>query len=62
MHEFSKQMETANLKEEVLNDALADVFDENDVEDDLGVELDEKMVWLDAPSKVPPGKEGEKAI
>ena len=43
MHEFSKQTETANLKEEVLNDALADVFDENDVEDDLGVELDEKL-------------------
>mmetsp|Transcript_23490 Transcript_23490/g.49611 ORF Transcript_23490/g.49611 Transcript_23490/m.49611 type:complete len:230 (+) Transcript_23490:669-1358(+) len=71
MAEFAKQNETAKLKEEMLNDALADAFDEEDVEEEadlvtsqvlaeLGVELDGKMVGLDAPSKVPPQKDGEK--
>ncbi|KAL7463568.1 hypothetical protein ACHAXS_003925 [Conticribra weissflogii] len=70
MAEFAKQNETAKLKEEMLNDALADAFDEEDMEEEadmvtsqvlaeLGVELDEKMVGLDAPSKVPPQKDGE---
>lgn len=65
MAEFQRQNETANLKEEMLNDALADAFDESDVEEEadnvtsqvlaeLGVELDSKMAGLDAPSKVPP--------
>jgi|Transcript_7189 hypothetical protein len=72
MLEFTKQNETAKMKEEMLNDALADAFDESDVEEEadmvtnqvlaeLGVELDEKMVGLDAPSKVlKNGEEGEK--
>lgn len=68
MMEFSKQNETAKVKEELLNDALADAFDESDVEEEadnvtnqvlaeLGVELDSKMAGLDAPSKVPPSGE-----
>ena len=58
------------LKEEMMNDALAEAFDESDVEEEadlvtnqvlaeLGVELDTQMVGLDAPSKAPPKKEGE---
>lgn len=65
MAEFSRQNETANMKEEMMNDALADAFDESDVEEEadnvtnqvlaeLGVEMDSKMAGLDAPSKVPP--------
>ncbi|KAL7525866.1 hypothetical protein ACHAXR_003429 [Thalassiosira sp. AJA248-18] len=65
MAEFSRQNETSKMKEEMLNDALADAFDESDVEEEadnvtnqvlaeLGVEMDSKMAGLDAPSKVPP--------
>jgi len=68
MAEFQRQNETANLKEEMLNDALADAFDESDVEEEaenvtsqvlaeLGVELDSTMAGLDAPSKMMGGKE-----
>ena len=53
-----------------MNDALTEAFDESDVEEEanevtnqvlaeLGVELDSKMVGLDAPNKAPPKKEGE---
>jgi len=48
-----------------MNDAPAHAFDESDMEEkaknvtsqvlaELGVEMDEKMVGLNAPSKVPP--------
>jgi len=68
MAEFGRQNETAKVKEEMMNDALADAFDESDVEEEadqvtsmvlaeLGVELDQKMVGLDAPSKVLPASE-----
>jgi two-component SAPR family response regulator len=68
MMEFQRQNETAKVKEEMLNDALADAFDESDVEEEaddvtnqvlaeLGVEMDAKMAGLDAPSKVPAGEE-----
>jgi hypothetical protein len=69
MNEFMKATETAKLKEEMMNDALAEAFDESDVEEEaedvtnqvlaeLGVEMDQKMVGLDAPSRLPV-KEGE---
>ena len=46
-----------------MNDALADAFDESDVEEEadnvtdqvlaeLGIEVDQKMVGLEAPSKI----------
>mmetsp|Transcript_27420 Transcript_27420/g.46587 ORF Transcript_27420/g.46587 Transcript_27420/m.46587 type:complete len:230 (+) Transcript_27420:119-808(+) len=71
--EFQRQNEMANMKEEMMNDALADAFDESDVEEEanevtnqvlaeLGVELDSKMVGLDAPNKAPPKKEGEQGV
>ena len=61
--EFSWQNETAKVKEELLNDALADAFDESDVEEDtnnvtnmilveLGVEMDSKMTGLEASSRI----------
>ena len=61
MNEFVKQNETAIMKEELLNDALADAFDDSDVEEEadnvtnmilaeLGVEMDGKMVGLNAPN------------
>jgi hypothetical protein len=55
------------MKEELLNDALADAFDDSDVEEEadnvtnmvlaeLGVEMDGKMVGLNAPkSKIATG-------
>jgi len=70
--EFQRENERANMKEELMNDALAEAFDQSDVEEEadmvtnqvlaeLGVELDSKMVGLDAPNKAPPKKE-EKII
>ncbi|KAL7457047.1 hypothetical protein ACHAWC_008520 [Mediolabrus comicus] len=67
--DFQRENEKANMKEEMMNDALAEAFDESDVEEEadlvtnqvlaeLGVELDTQMVGLDAPSKAPPKKEG----
>lgn len=62
MAEFQRQTETAKLKEEMMNDALADAFEDSDVEEEadnvtsqvlaeLGVEMDQGMVGLDAPSQ-----------
>lgn len=60
MSNFMKQTEEMNVKEEMMDDVLADVFDTEGVEEEadqvtsqvlaeLGVELDSKMVGLDAP-------------
>lgn len=64
MNEFARQNETMAIREEMMDDALADAFDtdELDAEADqvtsqvlaeLGVEMDSQMVGLSAPSKVP---------
>lgn len=71
MNEFTKQNEIATVKEEMMDDALADAFDNDEVEEEaeevtnqvlaeLGLELDGQMVGLDAPSKVPLGEEANK--
>ncbi|KAL3776739.1 hypothetical protein ACHAW5_006441 [Stephanodiscus triporus] len=63
MAEFAKQNEMAQMKEEMMNDALAEAFDDSDLEEEaddvtsqvlaeLGVEMDKKMVGLTAPSKI----------
>ncbi|KAL3827346.1 hypothetical protein ACHAXA_005092 [Cyclostephanos tholiformis] len=63
MAEFAKQNETAQMKEEMMNDVLADAFDDSDLEEqaedvtnqvlaELGVEMDKHMVGLNAPSKI----------
>jgi hypothetical protein len=63
MTEFAKQNEIAQMKEEMMDDVLADAFDDSDVEEEadaitgqvlaeLGVEMDTHMVGLNAPSKI----------
>ncbi len=67
MAEFMRQNEVAKVKEEMLDNALGDAFDESDVKEEadnvtdqvlaeLGIEMDSKMAGLNAPSKMPPGK------
>jgi len=64
MGEFMKQNETLTVKEEMMNDALIDAFDNEEMEDEadnitsqilaeLGVEMDSKLVGLDAPMQKP---------
>lgn len=68
MNEFARQNETMAVREEMMDDALADAFDNeeldaeadnvtNQVLAELGVEMDSKMVGLSAPSKAPPTKD-----
>lgn len=60
MADFQRETERMNVKEEMMDDVLADVFDTESVEEEaealtgqvlaeLGVELDSKMVGLSAP-------------
>lgn len=60
MMEFQKQTEMMNMKEELMDDALTDAFDNDEIEEEaeeitsqvlaeLGVELDSQMVGLNAP-------------
>jgi division protein CdvB (Snf7/Vps24/ESCRT-III family) len=62
MAQFQKETESMAVKEEMMDDVLADVFDSEGVEEEaeqltaqvlaeLGVELDSQMVGLTAPSK-----------
>lgn len=70
MAEFMKQNETMDLKEELFNDALADAFDGEDVEEEadavtdqvlaeLGLELAGQMEGINVPSAAPPVSEEE---
>ena len=72
MAEFTRQNEQTKFKENMLNDALADAFDESNVEeetdnvpsqvlDKLGAKLDSIMLGLDASSNGPPAKGGKVA-
>jgi division protein CdvB (Snf7/Vps24/ESCRT-III family) len=64
MQQFQRENERLEVKQEMMDEALIDAFDNEDVEEEaeqvtaqvlaeLGVELDSKMVGLDAPSKQP---------
>jgi len=64
MGEFERENERLQVKEEMMNDALIDAFDNEELEEEaedvtnqvlaeLGVEMDSKMVGLNAPSKTP---------
>jgi len=66
--EFTKQTEKMKMTEEMMDDALTDAFDSEEVEEEaeavtnqvlaeLGVEMDAKMVGLNAPSAKPAGEE-----
>ena len=70
MNEFVKQNEMLNMKEELMDDALIDAFDSEGVEEEaenvtnqvlaeLGLELEGKMVGLDAPNKTPARKQAQ---
>lgn len=63
LHEFQRENEKLEVKQEMMDDALMDAFDSEDVEEEaeeltnqvlaeLGVEMDSKMVGLNAPSKI----------
>mmetsp|Transcript_18841 Transcript_18841/g.46770 ORF Transcript_18841/g.46770 Transcript_18841/m.46770 type:complete len:224 (-) Transcript_18841:160-831(-) len=62
LQEFQKENERMEVKQELMDDALMDAFDNEEVEEEaelvtnqvlaeLGVEMDSKMVGLNAPSK-----------
>lgn len=64
MNEFSRINERMNISEEVMDDALSAAFDNDALEEEadnltsqvlaeLGIELDQKMIGLNAPSNVP---------
>jgi hypothetical protein len=64
MAEFSIENERLQVKEEMMNDALIDAFDTDDMEEEadnvtsqvlaeLGIELDNELVGLNAPSARP---------
>jgi charged multivesicular body protein 2B len=68
MQEFSRENERMEVKQEMIDDALMDAFDNEDVEEEadlltsqvlaeLGVELDSKLVGLDAPMIKPQTEE-----
>jgi len=62
MAQFQRENEKMTVKEEMMDDVLADIFDSEGVEEEadqvtnqvlaeLGVELDQQMVGLNAPAK-----------
>mmetsp|Transcript_14163 Transcript_14163/g.21622 ORF Transcript_14163/g.21622 Transcript_14163/m.21622 type:complete len:224 (-) Transcript_14163:212-883(-) len=64
MAQFQLENERMNVKEEMMNDALIDAFDNDELEEEaedvtqqvlaeLGVEMDSQMVGLNAPNKTP---------
>jgi len=78
MNEFTRENEVMNVRQEMMDDALTDVFDSDEVEEEadqvtnqvlaeLGVEMDSKMVGLNAPSTgmpaiAEPTKSSEEAV
>lgn len=68
MAQFQRETEAMTVKEEMMDDVLADAFDSEGVEEEaqevtnqvlaeLGIELDGKMVGLDAPMNKPQGEQ-----
>jgi len=78
MNEFTRQNEVMQVREEMMDDALADAFDSEGMEEEadevtgqvlaeLGIEMDQKLVGLDAPQNLPEeevetSKEEEEAL
>jgi division protein CdvB (Snf7/Vps24/ESCRT-III family) len=67
MQQFQMENERLAVKEEMMNDALMDAFDNEELEEEadqltaqvlaeLGVELDSQLVGLDAPLSKPEGE------
>lgn len=70
MNEFARENEVLQIREEMMDDALTDAFDADGLEEDadevtgqvlaeLGIEMDQKMVGLNAPSAMPANAEEE---
>jgi division protein CdvB (Snf7/Vps24/ESCRT-III family) len=68
MAAFTRENERLTFKEEMMNDALIDAFDTEELDEqadevtnqvlaELGVEFDSKLVGLEAPSKTPQGEQ-----
>lgn len=68
MNEFTRQNETMELRQEMMDDALTDAFDTEDVADEadevteqvlaeLGIEMDKQFVGLATPSTMPAGQQ-----
>jgi charged multivesicular body protein 2B len=68
MQEFQRENERLEVKQEMMDDALIDAFDTDEVNEEaeqvtnqvlaeLGVEMDSKMVGLDAPMNKPQGEQ-----
>mmetsp|Transcript_18036 Transcript_18036/g.39336 ORF Transcript_18036/g.39336 Transcript_18036/m.39336 type:complete len:229 (+) Transcript_18036:313-999(+) len=67
LQEFQRENEKLEVKQELMDDALMDAFDNEDIEDEaeqvtnqvlaeLGVEMDSKMIGLNAPIMQPVGE------
>ena len=67
LHEFQRENERLEVKQEMMDEALMDAFDNEEVEEEaenltnqvlaeLGVELDSQMVGLSAPMAKPQGE------
>lgn len=70
MTNFQRQNEVMEVRQELMDDALTDAFDADEIEAEadevtgqvlaeLGIEMDQKMVGLSAPSQLPTGAEAE---
>jgi len=70
MADFTRQNEVMEVRQEMMDDALTDAFDNDEMEaeaDDitsqvlaeLGIEMGQQLVGLDAPSKMPAGANAE---
>lgn len=70
MADFQRQNEVMEVRQELMDDALTDAFDAEDLEEEadqvtgqvlaeLGIEMDQKFVGLSAPSKMPAGATAE---
>ncbi len=73
LQEFQKENERLEVKQEMMDEALIDVFDNDEVEEEaenltnqvlaeLGVELDAQMVGLSAPVAKPQGEMEEEDV
>ncbi len=68
MNEFTRQNEVMEIRQEMMDDALTDVFDADGVEEEadevtgqvlaeLGIEMDKQFVGLATPSALPAGEQ-----
>mmetsp|Transcript_36105 Transcript_36105/g.43119 ORF Transcript_36105/g.43119 Transcript_36105/m.43119 type:complete len:226 (-) Transcript_36105:171-848(-) len=66
MNQFARENEVMQVREEMMDDALTDAFDADELEEDadeitgqvlaeLGIEMDQKLVGLSTPSSLPAG-------